>query len=267
LVVLAAVAAGLVGGCGSGDEPANGPAGTMILATTTSTKDSGLLDELVPSFEGSGGCGVKTVAVGSGEALALGARGDADVLLVHSPAAEEAFMAEGHGMSRDRVMHNDFVIVGPPADPAGVRGMPAPRALARIASRQAPFASRADESGTHAKELGLWKQAGVEPRGRWYVETGQGMGPTLTIASQKQAYALSDRGTVLATDSLESEILVEGGEPLRNPYSVIPVRGAHNAPCAEAFSHWIRTEAVQRRVAAFGIEEYGQPLFIPDALG
>ena len=255
-------------GCGS-DEPeaSGGPSGDMILATTTSTQDSGLLDEILPSFEDSSDCVVKTVAVGSGQAMAMGEGGDADVLLVHSPASEEQFMADGYGSSREAVMHNDFVVVGPPADPAGVADAgDAADALSRIAEQEASFASRADDSGTHAKELTLWEEAGIEPAGSWYVETGQGMGETLTIADQKQAYTLSDRGTFLATGSLQSEIAFEGSDDLRNDYHVIVVdQEGTNTGCAEEFSDWIRDEPVQDTIADFGVEEYGEPLFAPDA--
>jgi tungstate transport system substrate-binding protein len=239
----------------------------MILATTTSTQDSGLLDAILPAFEEQSGCVPKTVAVGSGEAMALGEKGDADVLLVHSPEAEEEFMADGHGSSREAVMHNDFVLVGPPDDPAGVAGAPdAAEAMSRIAAAQAPFASRADESGTNAKELSLWEDAGVAPSGDWYLETGQGMGETLTIASQKQAYTLSDRGTFLATGNLESVISYEGSADLLNSYHVIVVdEDGTNVGCAEEFSQWIRSESVQRTIGEFGVEEYGEPLFVPDA--
>ena len=239
-----------------------------MLATTTSTQDSGLLDELIPAFEDSSECAVKTVAVGSGAAMTMGERGDADVLLVHSPEAEEQFMAEGHGSSREAVMHNDFVVVGPPGDPAGVADADdAAQALKRIAQDKAAFASRSDDSGTYAKELGLWEEAGIDPGGSWYVETGQGMGATLTIASQKQAYTLSDRGTFLATGSLESEIAFEGSDDLRNVYHVIVVDDeGTNTGCAAEFSRWIRKESVQKTIADFGIDEYDEPLFFPDAL-
>jgi tungstate transport system substrate-binding protein len=268
-----AAAAVVVAGCGGGeaDEPkteAATPAKrTMILATTTSTRDSGLLDVLIPAFERRSRCPVKTVAVGSGAALELGERGDADALLVHSPAAEEAFMSEGHGESRVAVMHNDLVLVGPPSNPAEIAGAPdAPAAMARIARARAPFASRADDSGTHAKELTMWEDAGVRPRGDWYVETGQGMGETLTIADQRQAYTLSDRGTFLATKSLDLEVLVEGGAALRNPYHAIVVREqGTNAGCAREFSTWITSPAVQRTISRFGVSEYGEELFFPDA--
>jgi tungstate transport system substrate-binding protein len=269
LLTLAALA---FGACGDDDnESAGAPPdrGTLLLATTTSTRDSGLLDELLPRFERESGCSVKTLAVGSGEAMELGERGDADVLLVHSPEDERAFMDEGHGASRKAVMHNDFVVVGPADDPAGIRqAADAPAALAQIAEREAPFASRGDDSGTHAKELSLWEAAGVEPGGEWYVETGQGMGETLTIAGQKEAYTLSDRGTFLATDNFESELLVEGGEELLNPYHVIVVKAEDvNEECAREFSDWITSAPVQQAIGEFGKAEFGEPLFFPDAAG
>jgi tungstate transport system substrate-binding protein len=271
---IAALAALALASCGDDDDGNGGGAappdrGTMLLATTTSTRDSGLLDELLPSFERASGCSVKTLAVGSGEAMELGERGDADVLLVHSPEAEQEFMAGGHGASREAVMHNDFVLLGPADDPAGIgQSEAAPDALARIARDEADFASRGDDSGTHAKELSLWEEAGVEPGGSWYVETGQGMGETLTIADQRQAYTLSDRGTYLATDNLGSELLVEGGDALLNPYHVIVVKGDDvNGECAREFSTWITSAPVQDEIGAFGRAEYGEPLFFPDAAG
>jgi tungstate transport system substrate-binding protein len=256
-------------GCGSGSSGSGGsaPSGQMILGTTTSTRDTGLLDTLVPAFERATKCSVKTVAVGSGQALDLGARGQADVLLVHSPAAEETFMKQGHGQSRLAVMHNDFVLVGPSSDPAKTASaggiVPALRAIARSKS---PFASRADDSGTNAKELKLWQQAGIAPSGSWYIKTGQGMGPTLVIASQKRAYTLSDRGTFLATKNLDSKILVQGGAALQNPYHVIVVKHAGtNVGCARAFSRWITNPATQSLIGRFGKRQYGQALFHPDA--
>ena len=243
------------------------PSGQMILATTTSTRDTGLLDTLVPAFEHTGKCSVKTVAVGSGQAIDLGARGQADVLLVHSPDAEQTFMQEGHGASRVAVMHNDFVLVGPPADPAKAAGAGGVEpALQAIAHAKSAFASRADDSGTNAKELKLWKQAGITPSGSWYIETGQGMGPTLTIASQKRAYTLSDRGTFLATKNLDSTIVVQGGDALQNPYHVIVVKhSGTNVGCAQAFSRWITSAPTQRLIGGFGKSQYGQALFHPDA--
>ncbi len=189
---------------------------------------------------------------------------------MHSPEAEESYTAAGHSLSRKAVMHNDFVLVGPPADPARAKETrDGAQALRQIARDRSPFASRADDSGTHAKELALWREAGVAPSGSWYLETGQGMGPTLTIASQKGAYALTDRSTFLATSSLDSEILYEGSTDLRNPYHVIVVKSTRttNVACAEEFSAWIRSGPVQRMIADFGVEEYGQPLFFPDAQG
>lgn len=258
--------------CGGDDDPSAGTPpdrGTLLLATTTSTRDSGLLDELLPRFERRSGCSVKTLAVGSGEAMKLGERGDADVLLVHSPEDEQEFMAEGHGASRKAVMHNDFVLLGPSRDPARIgQADDAPDALARIAEQEAAFASRGDDSGTHAKELSLWDQAGVEPGGSWYFETGQGMGETLTVAGQKQAYTLSDRGTFLATQNLDIELLHEGGEALLNPYHVIVVEGEETSrECAEEFSTWITAPATQEAIESFGVEDHGEPLFVPDAAG
>jgi tungstate transport system substrate-binding protein len=269
--LLALLAALAIPSCGddndSGQSDARSDKGQIILATTTSTQDSGLLDELVPRFEGESGCSVKTIAVGSGEALELGERGDADVLLVHSPEQEQEYMDRGHGVSRAAVMHNDFIVVGPGGDPAGIEGAgSAAEAFTRIAQAEAPFASRADESGTNTKELSLWEAAWIEPKGSWYIETGQGMGQTLTIASQKQAYTLSDRGTFLATDNLDLDLLVEGGKDLLNPYHVIVVEGEGvNRACAQEFSDWITSPKTQREIGRFGVGEYGEPLFVADA--
>lgn len=260
----------LAGGCGSAATEGAAPAaGDMILATTTSTRDSGLLDAILPEFQEETGCVPKTVAVGSGQAMAMGARGDADVLLVHSPEAEREFMSAGHGIDRRAVMHNDFVLVGPPADPVGLEAAEdAAAALRLIAADRAAFASRADGSGTHAKELGLWREAGIDPSGGWYLETGQGMGETLTIADQKSAYTLTDRGTAAAAGDLGSEIAFEGSSDLLNPYHVITVAAddGAGARCAEEFSRWIRSEPVQRAIADFGTDVHGRPLFVPDAL-
>lgn len=267
LLALATVLISLITGCGSGGPEGTAPSGTLMLATTTSTQDSGLLDKLLPGFDEVSDCAVKTVAVGSGQAMKLGERGDADVLLVHSPAAEEKFMAAGHGSSREPVMYNDFVVVGPPGDPAGLAGaQDAAAALRRIAVAKAPFASRADDSGTHAKELALWRAAGVQPAAPWYFKTGQGMGATLTIANQKQAYTLADRGTFLATKGLQAKVLVEDSADLRNDYHVIVVKhDGVNVGCATQFAGWIREQRAQEVIAGFGVETYGQPLFFPDA--
>jgi tungstate transport system substrate-binding protein len=275
LWAVAALAAAVLAtaGCGSDSGSSTGstsgavaPSGQMIMATTTSTRDTGLLDTLVPAFQRASSCSVKTVAVGSGQALDLGARGQADVLLVHSPDAEKTFMKQGHGSTRLAVMHNDFVLVGPPADPAKTAGAEITRALQAIAATKSPFASRADDSGTNAKELKLWQQAGITPSGSWYIKTGQGMGPTLTIASQKRAYTLSDRGTFLATKNLDSKILVQGGQALQNPYHVIVVKhSGTNVGCAQAFSRWITSAPIQKLIGSFGKRQYGQALFHPDA--
>ena len=245
--------------------------GELILATTTSTQDSGLLDILVPLFEERMDYKVKTIAVGSGAALRLGEEGEADVILAHSPDAEEEFMAAGHGANRRLVMHNDFVIVGPAGDPAGVRGLDdAAEAFRRIAASATTFLSRGDESGTHTKELSVWGSAGVDPSGRWYQETGVGMGPTLLVADEKRGYTLSDRGTYLAQeDNLALEILVEGDAALFNVYHVMQVNpeksGRINAAAAAAFVKFITSDEVQNVIRGFGVEAYGQPLFVPDA--
>ncbi len=243
----------------------------LILATTTSTQDSGLLDLLVPMFERESGYRLKPIAVGSGQALRLGEEGEADVLLVHSPDAEEDFMAAGHGDDRRLVMHNDFVLVGPPDDPARIAGRAsASDALARISEARSLFVSRGDESGTHAKELKLWDTAGIEPGGSWYQETGLGMGQTLQVADQKRGYTLSDRGTYLAQrDNLDLAILLEGDPALFNVYHVIVVsRDKHpsvNAEGARAFARFITSPPAQQAIRDFGVAEYGQPLFVPDA--
>jgi tungstate transport system substrate-binding protein len=269
LLLLATLALVACGDDDSGQSDAGADKGQMILATTTSTQDSGLLDELVPKFEDESGCSVKTIAVGSGEALELGEKGNADVLLVHSPESEQEYMEGGHGVSREAVMHNDFIVVGPKGDPAGIKGADsAADAFTSIAKAEAPFASRADESGTNTKELSIWEAAGIEPKGSWYIETGQGMGETLTIASQKQAYTLSDRGTYLATDNLDLELLVEGGKDLLNAYHVIVVKAdGTNRACAQDFSDWITSPETQDDIGSFGVAEYGEPLFVPDAKG
>lgn len=260
----------LIAGCGGPTDRAEigGTHGTMILATTTSTRDTGLLDLLAPRFEKASSCRLKTLSAGSGEALTLGERGDADVLLVHSPAAEEAYMRSGAGRSRRAVMHNDYVLVGPADDPASVAAAAnAVDAMKRIADVGAPFASRDDDSGTNAKELELWAETRVMPADHdWYVRTGQGMGQTLTIADQKAAYTLSDRGTFLAMKNVDLMILHQSSSDLRNSYHVIVVRHAGtNLACARAFAAWITGRAGQAEIAGFGVAEYGQALFFPDA--
>ncbi|HZO93385.1 MAG TPA: substrate-binding domain-containing protein [Candidatus Baltobacteraceae bacterium] len=244
---------------------------SVVLATTTSTQDTGLLDVLVPAFEKASGYRVKTIAVGTGAALAMGVRGDADVLLVHAPAAEDSFMAKGRGLSRALVMHNTFIVVGPPSDPAHVKGLPtAQAAFAAIARSGAPFVSRGDDSGTNIKELALWKAAGVTPSGGWYVKTGSGMGDTLHVASQKAAYTLSDDGTYLSQRAtIELVPLVEDAVDLRNIYHVITVRPipgrVSNQAGGEAFARFVVSPAGQQLIGSFGREKFGRPLFAPDA--
>ena len=242
----------------------------LVLASTTSTKDSGLFDVLIPAFEKDYPMyNTKVVAVGSGEALKMGETGDADVLLVHSPAAEVTYMADGFGVDRHAVMYNDFIIVGPKADPAGIKGMTsATDAFTKIADTKSTFFTRGDASGTNAKELAIWKAAGITPSGSWYVKTGQGMGETLTVTDQKSGYTLSDRATYLAKkDSLPNTvILVEGDKALFNQYHVITVKGAKNVQGANDFYNWIISPPVQKDIiGTYGVEKYGQALFIPNA--
>jgi len=243
----------------------------VILATTTSTADTGLLDALGPLFKDATGYTLKPIAVGSGAALALGERGEADVVLAHSPAAEQTFMEEGKGSERRTVMVNDFVIVGPDDDPAGIRGSPsAVEAMRQIAASQSRFVSRGDDSGTNALELRLWKQAGIEPAGRWYIESGTGMGETLMIANERGAYTITDRGTYLALrDRLELPILVEGDKALINIYHVISLNPANgpniNTAGGEAFVAFLLDPTTQEFMGKFGIEELGEPLFTPCA--
>jgi tungstate transport system substrate-binding protein len=243
----------------------------LILSTTTSTQDSGLLDVLVPLFEKQSGYTVKTVAVGTGQALALAAKGDADVVLVHAPSLEKQYVADGKLMNRRLVMYNDFVIIGPKSDPANIRATKsAPAALKLIAQKNAPFVSRGDNSGTHILEKSLWKSAGVEPAGSWYMESGQGMGATLTIANERNAYAITDRGTYLAFHNrIGLPILVEHDRPLLNIYSVIEVNPANgpriNSIGGKAFADFMVAPATQSVIKNFGIDKFGQSLFVPVA--
>lgn len=244
----------------------------IILATTTSTQDSGLLDVLIPIFEKQTGYFVKTIAVGSGQAMAMGQKGEADVLLVHSPDTEEKFVAEGYGINRRLVMHNDYIIVGPSTDPAKIKGAkPTVEAFRKIASAGALFLSRGDNSGTHSKEKSIWKAANINPEGqKWYQQTGLGMGQTLNITSEKNGYTLADRGTYLALKkNLHLDILVEGDAILLNIYHVIEVNPAKwpkvNAPGAKACADFMVSKPVQDIVKTFGVEKFGSPLFFPDA--
>ena len=260
-------------------------ASVLRLATTTSTADTGLLGALLPDFEAQCACRVDVIAVGTGQALELGRRGDVDVLLVHAPEQEAAFVAEGHAVARYDVMYNDFVIVGPAGDPAGVKTTStANDAFRRVATAAAAFASRGDKSGTHTKELALWKAAGTTPGAAgaadagWYLSVGQGMGETLTFANEKQAYALTDRATWLSmTDRLPNLRLLVGGAStaanpdrnLRNQYGVIPLNPARhasvNGPLATRFAAWLLAKPTQQRIAAFGRDRLGQSLFFPDS--
>jgi len=265
LLTTAILALGLAGAALAAPRP-------IILATTTSTQDSGLLDVLIPMFQRKTGIMVKTIAVGSGQALAMGEKGEADVLLSHSPDAEKKFMAAGHGVKRWIVMHNDFVIVGPPADPAGIKAArTAPDALKKIAGAAQPWYSRSDNSGTHAQEQKLWKTAGTDPLGqKWYFQTGLGMGQTLNVAAEKKGYTLSDRGTYLAMKKvLGMAILCEGDPSLLNVYHVIEVNPAPfpkvNAAGATAFAQFMLSAETQEAIRTFGVDKYGAPLFFPDA--
>lgn len=243
--------------------------GDLILATTTSTENSGLLDELIPAYEAASGDHVKVIAVGSGAAISMGERGDADVLLVHSPAAEQTFVEAGFGVERARVMFNDFVIVGPAQDPAGIAGTSdAAQAFAAIGAAGASFISRGDDSGTHAQEKVLWAATALDvPSGAdWYTESGQGMGATLTIAAETGAYTLTDRATWLSVaDPERLPLLVEGDERLFNVYHVIIVNperhDAVNAEAARRFRTFLLEPPTQQLISEFGRETYGQPLF------
>jgi tungstate transport system substrate-binding protein len=244
----------------------------LILATTTSTQDSGLLDVLIPLFEKKTGYFVKTIAVGSGQAMAMGQKGEADVLLVHSPDAEKKFMIEGSGVNRLIVMHNDFIVIGTPADPAGIKETKSTvEAFKKIAAAGSLFLSRGDNSGTHAKENGIWKAAGIKPDGqKWYQQTGLGMGQTLNVAAEKKGYTIADRGTWLSMQAkLGLPILKEGDPILLNVYHVIQVNPAKwpkvNAEGAKAFSDFMVSAETQGVVKTFGVEKYGGPLFFPDA--
>ncbi len=261
------VASFLLASCNAASSPNN----DLLLVSTTSTQDSGLLDVLLPAFTEKTGYNVQLVAAGSGQALKLGEEGNADVILLHSPAAEKEFMANGFGIDRRLVMHNDVVLVGPASDPAGIRGKTPIEAVESLYASRVTFVSRGDESGTHVKELALWKSAGLDPAGQdWYLETGQGQGATLSIASEKDGYALTDRATFLAYSSnVDLELLVEGDPFLLNVYHVITVNPEKwpkvNLEGAKAFADFITSPAGQGIIAEFGVEQYGQPLFFADA--
>ena len=239
----------------------------ITVASTTSTEQSGLFKHLLPEAKKATGIEVRVVALGTGQALDMARRGDADVVFVHDRAAEEKFLAEGFGVKRFDVMYNDFVIVGPRSDPAGIRGKNVIRALEKIADRKAPFASRADKSGTHAAELRFWKNAGIQPKGDWYRETGSGMGPTLNIAASMGAYALTDRGTWISFRNRgDLVVLVEGDKSLFNQYGVMlvnPARHPHvKQEAGQKFIDWLISPEGQQAIADYRVE--GQQVFFPD---
>ncbi|MHB1421429.1 MAG: ABC transporter substrate-binding protein [Bacillota bacterium] len=284
LFLLVLLMLSLIAGCGSNqsgttDNQGNTSQGAVeqpknpniILATTTSTQDSGLLDVLLPIFEEQSGYKVKTIAVGTGQALTMGDKGEADVMLVHAPASELESVESGVAVNRQLVMHNDFIIVGPAGDPAGIKGLKtSAEAFSKIAQAQAIFVSRGDDSGTDKKEKDLWKKAGVEPSGKWYQESGSGMGQTLNIASEKGGYTLTDRATYLAQkENLALEIMVEGEAGLLNIYHVMQVNPEKfdkvNAECGKAFVDFMVAPDTQEVVSKFGVDKYGEPLFFPDA--
>jgi tungstate transport system substrate-binding protein len=277
LLALAAVMALSLVACGGAEEEPEGEepvaeepveVTNVILASTTSTEDSGLFSELVPAFQDAyPQYRIDVVAVGTGQALEIGRAKDADILLVHAKADEEQFVADGYGIERRDVMYNDFVIVGPESDPAGIAGSDdAAAALTAIATGGHTFVSRGDDSGTHKKELSLWDSAGIETSGEWYLSIGQGMGDTLNMASESEAYTLADRGTYLSMkDRIELVVVVEGDERLFNPYGVIVVTDASNLEGAQAFADWIVSADGQNVIREFGVDTYGEPLFVPNA--
>lgn len=265
-------------GCGNKDnaDKAKEPVakkGTIKLATTTSTQDSGLLDEILPIFTDETGYDVDVIAVGSGEAMKLGENGEADVLLVHSPQAEKDFVAAGHGPARYDVMYNDFVILGPKADPAGINAA-APKsaqtAFKKIYDDKVKFISRADDSGTHKKELSIWEKLTLKPSGDWYIESGKGMGDVITMTNEMLGYTLADRATWLSmADKTDLKIVTEGDKDLFNQYGVIVVdpkkNDQINAEGAKAFQDWILSDATQKIIGKFGVDKYGISLFKPNA--
>jgi len=292
LLILVLLLSSLLAGCGGEEEatatkqaivaeptavPTKAPqesteSQSLILATTTSTENSGLLAYLLPGFEEEYNVSVDVIAVGTGQAMTLGEDGNADVLMVHARAREDAFMEAGHGVRREDLMYNDFVLVGPPDDPVGIKGKEkASRAFEEIAAAEAPFVSRGDDSGTHTKEKEIWAAAGIEPSGDWYISAGQGMGAVLTMAQEQQAYTLSDRATYLARtlEGTDLVILVEGDPILFNPYGVIavnPDKGSHiKADLANTFIDWLISVPTQEKIAQFGVAEFGAPLFTPDS--
>jgi tungstate transport system substrate-binding protein len=269
LLPLLILISGVLGGASS--QSAGTKSHSVILSTTTSTQDSGLLDVLVPLFEKKTGYSVKTISVGTGQALELAAKGDADVALVHAPSLEKKYIAAGKLTNRRLVMYNDFVIIGPKADPARIGSLKSAAAAMKAIERdKARFVSRGDNSGTHNLEKSLWKAAGIQPQGSWYIESGQGMGATLGIAQERNAYTVTDRGTYLALQRrITLPILIEGDRVLLNIYSVIEVNPANsprvNAAGGKAFADFMVSPEAQNLIKSFGVEKFGQPLFMPVA--
>lgn len=261
----------LLFGCSKAEQPSEEPQ-TLILATTTSTENSGLLEFLLPAFEQEYNVQIDVVAVGTGQALQLGEDGNADVLMVHARSREDAFMAAGHGIRREDLMYNDFVIVGPATDPAGVSGThDVVAGLKTIAEAEETFISRGDDSGTHIKELSIWEKAGILPAGDWYIAAGQGMGAVLTMADEQQAYTLTDRATYLARtlEGIDLVIVIKDDPLLFNPYGIIainPDKGDHiQAELANTFIDWLISIPAQEMIAKFGVDKFGMPLFTPDS--
>lgn len=237
----------------------------IILATTTSTQDSGLLDALLPVFEQQSGISVKVIAVGTGQAIKLGEEGNADVLLVHSRKAEDEFVEKGFGINAYDVMYNQFYIVGPAEDPAGIKGVQsAKEAMAKIAEKQSPFVSRGDDSGTDKKEKSIWKEAAITPEGSWYISSGQGMGETLQMADEMRAYTLTDEATFLSR-KLNLEVLVQGDKSLLNAYGIIQVKSSTKPEEGMQLIRFFTEEQGQKLIGEFGKETYGKGLFVPDA--
>ncbi|OPZ75188.1 MAG: PBP superfamily domain protein [Firmicutes bacterium ADurb.Bin456] len=269
LVAILLLGLAAIQGCGQ-KAPQAPQVKDVILATTTSTQDSGLLDILEPIFEEKTGYKVKTIAVGTGAALAMGEKGEADVLLCHAYQDEAKLIENGAGINHRLVMHNDFIIVGPPGDPAGIKGSEAAGAFKRIAEKQEVFVSRGDQSGTHKMELKLWNTAGITPKGDWYQQSGTGMGATLNIANEKRGYTLSDRATYLAQKkNVKLDIMVEGEANLLNIYHVMQVNPEKfskvNKDGGKAFADFMVAPETQKIIGDFGKDKYGEPLFFPDA--
>lgn len=272
LIAILLLALAAVQGCGkpAAQTPQAPAVKDIILATTTSTQDSGLLDVLIPKFEEKTGYKVKTIAVGTGAALAMGEKGEADTLLCHAYKDEAKLIENGAGINHQLVMHNDFIVVGPANDPAGIKGSKTVEAFKKIAEKQAVFVSRGDNSGTHKMELSLWTSAGIKPEGTWYQQSGTGMGATLNIANDKLGYTLTDRATYLAQKkNLKLEIMVQGEKSLLNIYHVMQVNPEKfskvNKDGGKAFVDFMVDPETQKIIAEFGKDKYGEPLFFPDA--